>query len=123
MNVTDRAFKAIQAKTKTVEVRANKGQTYGEVVTFTNIVTGESLNRNITKVTLYGSVRELLEEEGCKNTLSSYDANLSEEENIAAGITSIENIIADMGQGKTIRYGEIIAVTGVYAIKLEHISE
>ncbi len=118
MNLNDRAFKAIKAGVKTVEVRANKGQLFknGNVI-FTNS-TGETIERNITRVTLYRSVRELLETEGCKNTLSSYNADLSEEENIAAGIISIENIMADMGKGEITKYREIIAATGVYAIVL-----
>lgn len=123
MKVNDRAFEAIKAGTKTVEVRANKGQPFGLFtgfkcpIIFTNSA-GETLERNIARVTLYRSVRELLEAEGCRNVLSSYNADLSEEENIAAGVISIENITADMGQGRVVKYKEIIDIMGVYAIVL-----
>ncbi len=105
MNLNSRPFEAIKARTKTIEVRANKNQLMhnGDTIIFTKINTNETIVCLITRITLYHTIRELLTNEDINKTLSSG-------KNLEDGIKSIESI-SD--------YKEQIAKNGVFAIVLE----
>ena len=89
--VNDRAFRAIDKGTKKVEVRANRVNTIiscikkGDMIQFKNILTYESVHSVVSRVTLYPTVRQLLEREGTEQTLSSKGT-------LEEGIKSIESI-------------------------------
>lgn len=110
--LNSRPFEAIKSGKKTIEIRANKNEFSensinlmkpGDLIIFTKRETDEKITCRIDSVKLYGSIRELLEREGTKTTLSSTN-------DIEEGIRSIESI----GD-----YKELIAKNGVFAIKLK----
>ena len=109
LNLNDRPFNAIKSRSKTVEVRANKepicSMKIGDLIQFTNNLTGDMIICCITKITLYNNVRELLLSEGIDNTLSS-------KSDIETGIKNIESIPG---------YKEIIDQKGVYAISISEL--
>ena len=108
-HVNDRPFRAIRDGTKKVEVRANRIQTIitsiksGDVILFKNIISQESFPSIVSRITLYRTVRQLLETEGTEKTLSSKGT-------LEEGIKSIESI-SD--------YESVIRERGVFAIILE----
>lgn len=92
--LNDRAFNAVKQDTKKVEIRANKARydqpsfntaTPGDLVEFTNTKNGNTMICRIKRITLYKSVRNLLQAEGTEETLSSTD-------DIEEGIESIHSI-------------------------------
>ena len=107
--VNDRPFRAINNGTKKVEVRANRENTIissiktGDVIQFKNIITHETIHSIVSQVTLYRTVKQLLEREGIERTLSSKGT-------LEEGIKSIESI-SD--------YEAVIRDRGVFAIVLE----
>ena len=146
LNLNPRAFAAINAGTKIVEVRANKGDgkfndsLVGNYIAFKDITSGESIICLVKYIRLYNSTEELLTREGLKNTLSSYDNSFPPDnstisfeidlssrkdnsrteyyKNLVNGICSIESIISEY-EGRTTNYGEIIRMNGVFAIGVE----
>lgn len=112
----DRPFRAIVKGMKTVEIRANKNNSGefnsvndikpGDMICFTNTKTAEQFSCIVERITLYDSVRRLLEAEGVEKTLTS-TINLEE------GIKSIESFPG---------YKDLIAKNGVFAISLTDIS-
>ncbi len=79
LDLNDRPFNAIKVGTKKVEGRTpidSEKNTYekmvpGDIITFTNNVTGEKLSCEVLFVHHYDNVRAMLEIEGTKNVLSS----------------------------------------------------
>lgn len=113
LDINHRAFKAIKAKTKRVEIRATKlGNNHfdysilkpNDIIIFTS--NDEELKCLITEINWYKSIEELLTLEGTKYTLSSTD-------DYEAGIKSINSLDG---------YKEAIPVNGVYAIHIEPIN-
>ncbi len=112
LKLNPRAFAAIIAGLKTIEIRAGKCKdNCGEcvcqmqkhqLINFTNTLDGEVLSCTIKRVQHYESVRQLLETEGTQYTLSSTN-------DLEKGIQSIHNI-SD--------YRDRISKYGVYAIEL-----
>ncbi len=112
-NLNPRAFDAIKAGTKRIEIRANKNSTgktsfnnikEGDFIIFQKKGFDEKLKCLVKRKTLYKSVKELLEKEGTKYTLSSTN-------DIEKGIQSIESI----GD-----YKRLIAKNGVFAVEIEY---
>lgn len=106
LGLNKRAFNAISNGSKTVEIRANKKGKIcrlgcGDEIVFENAEEGKILCK-VERVTLYGSVRDLLESEGTKKTLSSTD-------DLEKGIKSIHSI-SD--------YERVIRRNGVFAVKI-----
>ncbi len=110
----ERAFNAIKNGQKDVEIRANRNSfsensinliEEGDFIIFKKVESDEKIKCTVERKTLYKTVRELLESEGVKNTLSSTN-------NIEEGIRSVESI-SD--------YKELIAKNGVFAIKLKDV--
>jgi len=116
LKLNPRAFCAIAHGTKKVEIRANKKDKgnknslndvkRGNYIIFTNLSTNEKLTCIIKRITLYKTIKQLLEKEGVKDTLSSTN-------DINEGIKSIESID---------NYKNLIKKNGVFAIKIEPIS-
>jgi len=113
-NLYERPFNAIKDGKKTIEIRANKNDfsensvnriKKGDFIIFRKINTEERLKCNVERKTLYKTIRELLEMEGTKHTLSSTD-------DIEEGIKSIESID---------NYKELIFKNGVFAIKIKDV--
>ena len=113
LDINPRAFKAIKAKTKRVEIRATKlGNNHfdysilkpNDIIIFTS--NDEELKCLITEINWYKSIEELLTLEGTKYTLSSTD-------DYEAGIKSINSLDG---------YKEAIPVNGIYAIHIEPIN-
>ncbi len=113
LDINPRAFKAIKAKTKRVEIRATKlGNNHfdysilkpNDIIIFTS--NEEELKCLITEINWYKLIEELLTLEGTKYTLSSTD-------DYEAGIKSINSLDG---------YKEAIPVNGVYAIHIEPIN-
>ena len=113
LDINPRAFKAIKAKTKRVEIRATRlGNNHfdysilkpNDIIIFTS--NDEELKCLITEINWYKSIEELLTLEGTKYTLSSTD-------DYEAGIKSINSLDG---------YKEAIPVNGVYAIHIEPIN-
>ena len=108
--LNDRAFNAIQARRKRVEIRANtKNHDYskyevGDVIVFKNSKSN-TINCKITEINKYESVEELLMLEGTKYTLSSTN-------NYEEGIKSINSLNG---------YEKSIKENGVYAIHIEYL--
>lgn len=108
LRLNDRAFSAINARKKRVEIRANTKTPvdYASIAPGNYIVFYNSAGRRLAcrtrRNTLYVSVRALLEAEGTEHTLSSTD-------DLEQGIRSIESI-AD--------YKQTIPLFGVRAIEL-----
>jgi ASC-1-like (ASCH) protein/NTP pyrophosphatase (non-canonical NTP hydrolase) len=107
--LNDRAFGAVKEGTKKVEIRANKGRceqpsfntaTPGDLVAFTNTENGNTMVCRIARITLYESVRDLLQAEGTEETLSSTN-------DIGEGIESIHSIPG---------YESYIQDNGVFAV-------
>ena len=113
-NLKERPFNAILNGKKTVEIRANKNVfsensvnlfEKGDLIIFKKVGSEDRIRCVIERKTLYRSVRELLDSEGTKNSLSSTN-------NIEEGIKSVESIS---------NYKELIAKNGVFAIKLKDV--
>ena len=110
LDLNDRAFNAIQARRKRVEIRANtKNHDYskyevGDVIVFKNSKSN-TINCKITEINKYESVEELLMLEGTKYTLSSTN-------NYEEGIKSINSLNG---------YEKSIKENGVYAIHIEYL--
>ena len=113
LDINPRAFKAIKAKTKRVEIRATRlGNNHfdysilkpNDIIIFTS--NDEELKCLITEINWYKSIEELLTLEGTKYTLSSTD-------DYEAGIKSINSLDG---------YKEAIPVNGIYAIHIEPIN-
>jgi len=109
--LNDRAFNAIKDGEKSVEIRANKARFKqpsfntakpNDLVRFTNTETQRTMLCEIQRITLYRSVRDLLESEGTKETLSSTD-------DLQEGIESIHGIPG---------YKDYIEDNGVFAVHL-----
>lgn len=108
LRINPRAFKAIIEGSKTTEIRANKKKKIsklkkGDRIVFKNYKSGQKILCKVERVTLYDTVRQLLEAEGTKHTLSSTN-------NLEKGIKSIHSIS---------NYKEIIQKNGVFAIQLK----
>lgn len=115
-NLKERPFKAIKNGRKKVEIRANKNIfsenstnliKKGDFIIFKKIDADEKLKCVVEKKTLYKTVRELLENEGTKYSLSS-TADIEE------GIKSVESIN---------NYKELIEKNGVFAIRIKEVEE
>ena len=106
MKLNERAFDALLAGTKTVEIRAPSKKVAAlsadDRITFTSLEQKRELSASVVHVQQYRSVRELLEAEGVAKTLSSTN-------DLEKGIESIHSI---PGYVKRIKNG------GVYAIEL-----
>ena len=116
LNLRERPFKTIVAGTKKVEIRPNKyifeGDSVnvmraGDTIIFTSEVTLEKISCEIERITLYKTVRELLQTEGTTQTLSSTS-------DIEEGIRSIESFP---------NYKELIEENGVFAIRLGEVKK
>jgi len=111
-NLNNRAFLALLAGTKKIEIRPHKGGArgcfshinVGDTLIFTNTKTNEKLSCVVQQKKHYSSIRSLLEKEGTQYTLSSTN-------DLEQGITSIESIKG---------YKEYIAQFGVFSI---HVSK
>lgn len=113
LKLRERPFEAIKRGTKRIEIRANKKTptdyssiNKGDKIIFVkecNCLIKDRIECIVKRKTWYSNVRELLEAEGTKYTLSSTD-------DIDEGIKSIESIRD---------YKKVIAESGVYAIELE----
>lgn len=110
-NLYERPFEAIKKGTKRIEIRANKNENSknsinlmkeGDNIIFKKINSDEQITCTIKRITLYNSVRELLEKEGTQYTLSSTN-------NLEEGIIAVESIS---------NYKELILKNGVFAIEL-----
>ena len=109
LSLNNRAFKAILAGTKKVEIRATKLDgnfdysilKVNDVIQFTSF-DNETMTCTITKINWYPSIEELLTKEGTKYTLSSTD-------DYYEGIKSINSLDG---------YKEAIPINGVYAIHI-----
>lgn len=110
----ERPFNAIKEGKKTVEIRANKNDfsensinliEKGDFIIFKKIGTEDRLKCTVERKTLYKTIRELLEIEGTKHSLSSTD-------DIEEGIKSIEAID---------NYKGLISKNGVFAIKIKDV--
>lgn len=110
LDLNDRAFNAIQAKTKRVEIRANtENNDYskyevGDIIVFKNSE-NKTINCKIKEINKYESIEKLLMLEGTKYTLSSTD-------NYEEGIKSINSLNG---------YEKSIKENGVYAIHIEYL--
>lgn len=110
LDLDDRAFNAIQAKTKRVEIRANtKNNDYskyevGDIIVFKNSE-NKTINCKIKEINKYESIEKLLMLEGTKYTLSSTD-------NYEEGIKSINSLNG---------YEKSIKENGAYAIHIEYL--
>ena len=110
LDLNDRAFNAIQAKTKRVEIRANtKNNDYskyevGDIIVFKNSE-NKTINCKIKEINKYESIEKLLMLEGTKYTLSSTD-------NYEDGIKSINSLNG---------YEKSIKENGAYAIHIEYL--
>lgn len=112
LDINDRPFKAIKAGTKKVEGRTPTQFDKtpfdrlkpGDLITFVNNVSGETLDVKVVFVHHYPNVKEMLESEGGQNVLSS------EPKTIEHGIESFNSL-----EG----YEEGIKKNGIYAIGLE----
>ena len=110
LDLNDRAFNAIQNKTKRVEIRANNENNdyskyeVGDIIVFKNSE-NKTINCKIKEINKYKSVEELLMLEGTKYTLSSTD-------NYEEGIKSINSLNG---------YEKSIKENGVYAIHIEYL--
>ena len=79
LELMDRPFKAIKARTKKIETRVPTSYDktsyadlkIGDTFTFTNITTNEIMKVEILGVRHYPDVKSLLEAEGARNALSS----------------------------------------------------
>jgi ASC-1-like (ASCH) protein/NTP pyrophosphatase (non-canonical NTP hydrolase) len=114
--LNDRAFGAVKEGTKKVEIRANKGRyeqpsfntaTPGDLVEFANTENGNAMVCQITRITLYKSVRHLLKAEDTEETLSSTN-------DIEEGIESIHSIPG---------YESYIQDNGVFAVHVSRPKE
>ncbi len=111
LDINDRAFSAIQNKTKTIEIRANKIDseldysqiTQGDIIKFSNSK-DEVLTCKVIKNQWYSSIEELLMLEGTKMTLSSTN-------DYQKGINSINQLNG---------YETAIKTNGVYAIHIKY---
>lgn len=111
LDLNDRPWRAIKRGTKSIEVRANGGYSdfdhskirSGDTVQFVNNETEEILEVIAVDIRHYKTVRELLETEGTKGTLSSG-------KDVVGGIKSIHSITG---------YKEAIEKNGVFAIELK----
>jgi len=111
LDINDRPFKAIKAKSKKVEGRTPTSfdkTPYtklrpGDLIRFINNVSNESLETKISFVHHYPNVKEMLEKEGVENVLSS------EPKTVEHGIESY-NLLTG--------YKEGINKNGIYAIGL-----
>ena len=113
-NLNGRAFEAIKAGKKKVEIRASENcfsensinlVQEGDTVIFKKSGSGERINCVVKRKTLYKTVRELLENEGTEYTLSSTN-------DIEEGIKSVESIR---------NYKELITKNGVFAVELKDV--
>ena len=106
MKLNERAFDAMLAGTKTIEIRAHSKKVseveVGDIIVFTSVEKKRTLEVTVVRVEHYTSVRELLETEGVKKTLSSTN-------DLEEGIIRIQSI---PGYAKRITEG------GVYAIEV-----
>lgn len=113
LDLNNRPWQAIKRGTKSIEVRANGAYSdfdhsqikTGDTIRFINNETEQTLEVKVVAVRQYQTVRELLETEGTKRTLSSG-------KDIIGGIESIHSIT---------RYKEAIKKNGVFAIELKPI--
>lgn len=114
LEINNRAFKAIQAKTKRVEIRVTKINNdfnyailnKNDVIIFTND-DGEQQKCQVIKVNWYQTIEELLTIEGTEYTLSSTN-------DFTEGVKSINSIPG---------YTEGMKKNGVYAIHLQPIKD
>lgn len=113
LSLNERPFNAIKAGTKKIEGRTPRDENdnryekmkAGDMLTFTNNVTGEQLVCIVLSLTRYNDVRCMLEAEGTRNVLSSGG-------NIEEGIKSYNSL-----EG----YEERIKKYGIYAIGVKPI--
>lgn len=112
LDLNDRPFKAIKARTKKIEGRTptswdktpyDKLQK-GDTIHFINNVTNEEIDVDVLFVHHYHNVKEMLENEGVQNVLSSNPKTVEH------GIESYNSL-----EG----YKEGIKKNGIYAIGLE----
>ncbi|MFA6295475.1 MAG: ASCH domain-containing protein [Candidatus Paceibacterota bacterium] len=79
LSLNDRPFKAIETGTKKIEGRTPKNENdkrydqmiSGDVLIFTNNITGKQITCEVLGVRKYPDVRKMLETEGVENVLSS----------------------------------------------------
>ena len=114
-DINNRTFKAIENKTKRVEIRVTKlGENHfdysvlknGDIIKFTSY-DGDIINCIVGDVNHYNSIEELLTLEGTRYTLSSTN-------DFKASVKSINSING---------YKDAIKVNGVYAIHITPIDE
>lgn len=112
LDLNDRPFKAIHAGTKKVECRTPTKfdktpfdkLNPGDLITFINNISNETLKIKVTFVHHYPGVKEMLEKEGVQNVLSG------KPKTVEHGIESYNSL-----EG----YTEGIKKNGIYAIGLE----
>ena len=112
LNLNDRPFLAIRAGTKKIEGRAKTSRdtflysdlAVGDTITFTNKTTGEKMIVDVLSVRHYPNTREMLENEGAENVLSSG-------KDIEGGIESYNNLS---------EYKENIPKYGIWAIGISY---
>ena len=115
IEINNRPWRAIKNRTKEIEVRTNTQFDefdYGilkqeDTLTLINNDTQELFGVKILRVTHYNTIRELLEKEGTKKTLSSG-------KDLEGGIMSINSLKG---------YKEGIDKNGVWALKIQLIEE
>lgn len=112
LDLNDRPFRAILAGTKKVEGRTSTKHDKtpfdklipGDLITFINNVSNETLKVKVSFVHHYPNLKEMLEKEGMQNVLSS------EPKTVEHGVESYNSL-----EG----YREGIKINGIYAIGLE----
>ncbi|MEK6962885.1 MAG: ASCH domain-containing protein [Nanoarchaeota archaeon] len=113
-NLNGRAFEAIKINQKRIEIRASESDfsensvnlmQQGDIIIFKKSGNDERIKCVIKRKILYKTVRDLLENEGTKYTLSSTN-------NLEEGVKSVESID---------NYKELIAKNGVFAIELKDV--
>ncbi len=111
LEINNRPWQAIRYGTKEIEIRTNTEDNnldysqvkQGDTFTLMNNSTLEQFNVKVLRVSHYNTIRELLEKEGTKKTLSSG-------KDIEGGIESINSLNG---------YKEGIKKNGVWALKIK----
>src|SRR3989338_6040789 len=105
-NLNERPFNSIEKGQKNIEIRANKNIfsensinliKEGDFIIFKKVGSDDKIKCTVERKTLYKSVRELLEKEGTKHSLSSNHKNIKEKIKSVESIADYKEIIAKNG--------------------------